>query len=59
MSDKEIGAAKAFIGASSIVDFVHKCEVYERKEKMIKAYEEAIKQRYSEAFINRLLNVIE
>ncbi len=34
-SDKEIGAAKAFIGASRIVDFVHKCEVYERKESMI------------------------
>jgi hypothetical protein len=42
-SDKEIGAAKAFIGAASIVDFVHKCEVYERKELMIKAYDESIK----------------
>ena len=26
-SDKEIGAAKAFIGASNIVDFVHKYEL--------------------------------
>ena len=41
-SDKEIGAAKAFIGASSIIEFVHKCEVYERKEQMIKAYEDTI-----------------
>lgn len=42
-SDKDIGAAKAFIGAASIVEYVHKCDVYERKEQMIEAYEKSIK----------------